>query len=125
MSLPTREDMCESHHSLLDGPVTFASINIKAISVYKTLYVYFKAFIHIQLDYTLIEIDENELVDKKTNKSLNIEPMQLMRPPNIKRGDHIYVLQHPRGDEFSFSSSESIVLGEKDIMVLFIVMMRF
>ena len=70
------------------------------------------------MDYTLVEIDEDELIDKKTSKSLNIDPMQLNRPPSIKKGDHIYVLQHPRGEEFAFSSSESIVLGENSIAIL-------
>ena len=67
---------------------------------------------YIQLDYTLVEIDEDKLVDSKTNRSLDISPMQLIRPADIKEGDQIYVIQHPRGEQLAFSSSDSIVLGK-------------
>ena len=67
---------------------------------------------YIQLDYTLVEIDEDKLVDSKTNRSLDISPMQLIRPADIKEGDQIYVIQHPRGKQLAFLSSDSIVLGK-------------
>ena len=67
---------------------------------------------YVQLDYTLVEIDEDKLVDSKTNKSLDISPMQLIRPADIKEGDQIYVIQHPRGEQLAFSSSASIVLSK-------------
>ena len=68
--------------------------------------------LHLQLDYSLIEIDDNKLVDPKTNKSLDINSIQLIRPADIKEGDQIYVLQHPRGEQLAFSSSESVVISK-------------
>lgn len=72
----------------------------------------FTLTVHIQLDYSLIEIDENKLVDPKTNKSLDINSIQLIRPADIKGGDQIYVIQHPRGEQLAFSSSESVVISK-------------
>ena len=58
----------------------------------------------------MMEIDENKLVDPKTKKSLDINPFQMTRPTDInKEGDQIYVIQHPRGEQLAFSSSDSVV----------------
>lgn len=60
----------------------------------------------------MIEIDENKLVDPKTSSSLDISPLQMIRPAAIKGGDQIYVIQHPRGEQLAFSASDSLVLGK-------------
>ena len=67
------------------------------------------AMVVLQLDYSVIEINENELKDPYTNTPLNINPLQLTSPVNIKDNDQVHVIQHPRGGELSLSSSESYV----------------
>ena len=57
----------------------------------------------LQLDYSIIEVDEN-----KTDE-LDIQPIHLSKPADIKNDDQIYVIQHPRGGHLAFSSSESKV----------------
>ena len=47
-----------------------------------------------------------------TNNPLDIDPIQFMFPAEINTGDQVYVLQHPRGGDLAFSSSDSTVLGE-------------
>ena len=42
----------------------------------------------------------------------DIQPIHLSQPANIKNGDQVYVVQHPRGKSLTFFSSESIVEGE-------------
>ena len=42
----------------------------------------------------------------------DIQPIHLSKPPNLKTGDQIYVIQHPRGGQLTFSPSESVVDGE-------------
>ena len=64
------------------------------------------------MDYALVEIDEEKLVDPRTKKSLDVNPIHLTRPADIREGDQIYVIQHPRGEQLAFSSSDSIVLSE-------------
>ena len=49
--------------------------------------------------------------EPETKKPLDIDPI-FMFPTDIKTGDQVYVIQHPRGGDLAFSSSESTVLGE-------------
>ncbi|XP_065911833.1 uncharacterized protein [Dysidea avara] len=62
-----------------------------------------------KLDYTIIEIDESKMKEPETKKPLDIDPI-FMFPTDIKTGDQVYVIQHPRGGDLAFSSSESTVL---------------
>ena len=62
----------------------------------------------------MMEVDESKLVDPTTNKSLDINPFQMIRPVDIhKEGDQIYVIQHPRGEQLAFSSSNSVVQSKE------------
>ena len=62
----------------------------------------------------MMEVDESKLVDPTTNKSLDINPFQMIRPADIhNEGDQIYVIQHPRGEQLAFSSSNSVVQSKE------------
>lgn len=58
----------------------------------------------------MIEIDEDKLIDPQTSKSLDINPIPLIRLADIQEYDQIYVLQFSHGEQLAFSSSNSIVL---------------
>ena len=63
-------------------------------------------FVHTQLDYSIVEVNDDKMID------YDIQPMHLSQPADIKSGDQVYVIQHPRGGSLAFSSSESIVQSE-------------
>ena len=55
------------------------------------------------MDYSIVEVDDGKIVD------YDIQPIHLSHPADIKNGDQVYVIQHPRGGSLAFSSSQSIV----------------
>ena len=64
----------------------------------------------MQLDYTVIEIDENKLKDP-------IPPINLNKPAAIKDTDGVLVVQHPLGKGLAFSYSDVEVAGESPICI--------
>ena len=60
----------------------------------------------LQLNYSVLEVDDDKIID------YDIQPIHLSQPADIKDGDKVYVVQHPRGRSLTFSSSESIVESE-------------
>ena len=60
----------------------------------------------VQQDYSIIEVDDDKIIE------YDIQPIHLSQPANIKNGDQVYVIQHPRGGSLAFSSSESTVNSE-------------
>ena len=56
--------------------------------------------------YSIIEVDDDKIIE------YDIQPIHLSQPANIKNGDQVYVIQHPRGGSLAFSSSESTVNSE-------------
>ena len=59
--------------------------------------------VYTQLNYSVVEVNEDKIID------YDIQPFHLFHPADIKNGDQVYVIQHPRGGSLAFSSSESIV----------------
>jgi len=55
------------------------------------------------MDYGIIEINDEKMND------LDIEPIFLTKPADIKNGNQVYVIQHPLGGCLAISSSDSIV----------------
>ena len=55
------------------------------------------------MDYSVVEVNEDKI------KDYDIQPIHLSCAPDIKNGDQVYIIQHPRGGSLAFSSSESIV----------------
>ena len=74
-------------------------------------------YIYMQLDFALIEVDDSKLVDPTTKRSLDINSIQMIRPADVREGDQIYVIQHPRGEQIAFSSSDSVVLSKTLVMI--------
>ena len=58
------------------------------------------------MNYSILEVDDDKIIDH------DIQPIHLSKPANIKNGDQVYVIQHPRGSSLAFYSSESIVESE-------------
>ena len=75
-------------------------------------------YMYVQLDFALIEVDDSKLVDPRSKRSLDIISIQMTRPANVREGDQIYVIQHPRGEQIAFSSSDSVVLSKTLVMIV-------
>jgi len=57
------------------------------------------------MDYSIIEVNDERMND------LDIEPIFLTKPTDIKNGDHVYAIQHLLGVCLAISSTDSIVEG--------------
>ena len=75
----------------------------KFFALYCILYYH---LLLVQRDYSIIEVDDDKIIE------YDIQPIHLSQPANIKDGDQVYVIQHPRGGSLAFSSSESTVNSE-------------
>ena len=57
-------------------------------------------------------MDETKLKNPETNEPLDIEPINICKPAEVKRNDQIYVIQYPLGGNLSLSASQCFVVGK-------------
>jgi len=57
-------------------------------------------------------LDETKLKNPVTNEPLDIEPINICKPAEVKRNDQIYVIQYPLGGNLSLSASQCFVVGK-------------
>ena len=69
------------------------------------------AYILTQLDFTIVRLTDAKLKDTGTGQSLDINPIILSRPADIKNRDQIYVIQYPHGGNLSLSASSCCLKG--------------
>ena len=80
--------------------------NLRLSKFYKLYCKLYNLLLLIQQDYSIMEVDDNKIIE------YDIQPIHLSQPANIKNGDQVYVIQHPRGGSLAFSSSDSTVKSE-------------
>ena len=68
---------------------------------------------NIQLDFSIVKINGEELEKKFLEKGKKIYPINLNASTNIKNGDIIHIIQHPHGSALSMSTSTCKVLGKQ------------
>ena len=74
-------------------------------------FMFYSLYTHPQLDFTIIRLNDANLVDMYTNQLLDINPINLSRPADIKNKDQIYVIQYPHNGNLSLSASPCCLLG--------------
>ncbi|XP_065900703.1 uncharacterized protein [Dysidea avara] len=116
MALVTNNHVLRTADDAMASRIAFENVFPDRKVTFKGFHIFFKekdAFRcsrETELDYTIIEIDETKMKDPETGKRLDIEPIYLMYPADIRTDDQIYVIQHPRGDKLTFSPSQCTVI---------------
>ena len=68
-------------------------------------------YTHTQLDFTIVRLTDAKLKDIDTGQSLDINPIILSKPADIRNRDQIYVIQYPYSGNLSLSASSCCLKG--------------